>query len=111
MERKDLELRCIIEKEGEAYSAICLDLDVASCGETPEKAAKNLTDAILLYLEYAGDSDRFDEMVPRPVPEYVMKEYEKKLRKKSSEHQERLRPKHVYEDYMPKGIALSYQYA
>ena len=69
----------LIEKEGELYSAICLELNVASQGTTPEEAERNLEEAIELYLEdvrfahrrlrltvfEAGDEDDF---IPRPAP-------------------------------------------
>jgi len=111
MERKEIELHCIVEKEGGMYSALCFELDVASCGKTPEKAAENLKEAIELYLEYAVNSGRFDELVPRSVPKDIQKEYQKKLRKKSSERQERLRRESIDYDYIPGRVAFSYQYA
>ncbi len=40
----------IVTKEGNQYSSWCPDLDIASCGNTPEEAAKNLADAVELYL-------------------------------------------------------------
>ena len=41
----------IIRKEGKWYVAWCPELDIASQGETLEKAIKNLKEAIALYLE------------------------------------------------------------
>jgi len=40
----------IVTKEGNQYSSWCPDLDIASCGNTPEEATKNLGDAVELYL-------------------------------------------------------------
>jgi len=40
----------VITKEGDQYSSWCPDLDIASCGDTPEDAARQLGDAVDLYL-------------------------------------------------------------
>ena len=75
MKGKEIELNCIIEKEGKIFSALCLELDVASCGNTPQEAAENLKDAIVSYLDYAVASGKFEEYVPRPVPRNVLRQY------------------------------------
>jgi len=41
-----LDLHILIEKEGDLYSALCLELNVASQGETLEEARKNIREAI-----------------------------------------------------------------
>ena len=55
----------IIRKEGEEYSALCPELDVASQGETAAKARTNLLEAATLHLEGS-----FEDGLPysRPVP-------------------------------------------
>ena len=40
-------------KEGRAYVAHSLELDVSSCGSSREKAVKNLQEAVRLFLEEA----------------------------------------------------------
>ncbi len=40
-------------KEGRTFVAHALELDVASCGATKERAVENLKDAIRLFLEEA----------------------------------------------------------
>ncbi len=40
----------VVTKEGNQYSSWCPDLDIASCGDSPEDAVKNLGDALELYL-------------------------------------------------------------
>jgi predicted RNase H-like HicB family nuclease len=52
-------------KEDKGYSSLCLDLDVASQGDTVAEAKKHLLEAIDLYLETAIESN-----LPymRPVP-------------------------------------------
>jgi len=56
----------IILQEEDGYSSLCIDLDIASQGDTPEEAKFNLIEAVTLYLESAIDSN-----LPfiRPVPE------------------------------------------
>ncbi len=64
---KRLHLHNLIEKEGHIYSAVCLELNVASQGESIEEANKNLQEAVELYLEdvlQAGDKQGF---IPRPA--------------------------------------------
>ena len=46
-----IDLEMVITREGKQYSSWCPVLDVASCGDTPDEAAKNLCDAIGCYLE------------------------------------------------------------
>lgn len=43
----------IIEREGDGFVALCLELDVASQGSTIEEASDNLAEAIGLLLEVA----------------------------------------------------------
>lgn len=45
-----IRLTNIITKEEKMFLSHCLELDIASQGETVEKATKNLKDAVLLYL-------------------------------------------------------------
>ena len=58
----------LIEKEGELYSAICLELNVASQGSTPEEAEENLREAIELYLEDVFEAGDEADFIPRPAP-------------------------------------------
>jgi predicted RNase H-like HicB family nuclease len=46
-----------IHREGDAYVALCPELDVASQGETVEKARENLREAIVLFLESASSQE------------------------------------------------------
>jgi len=41
----------VVTKEGNQYSSWCPELDIASCGNSPEEAVKNLSDALELYLD------------------------------------------------------------
>ena len=55
----------VIVKEDQTYSSLCLELDVASQGDTPEEAKAMLLEAVTLYLE-----GTFEDGLPylRPVP-------------------------------------------
>lgn len=55
----------IVIKEDTGYTALCLDLDVASEGQSVPEAKCNLLEAVALYLETA-----FESNLPylRPVP-------------------------------------------
>ena len=51
----------IVTKEGNQYSSWCPNLDIASCGNSPDEAVKNLGDALELYvktLEEEGEQKR-----------------------------------------------------
>ncbi|OIO28786.1 MAG: hypothetical protein COZ31_09690 [Nitrospirae bacterium CG_4_10_14_3_um_filter_44_29] len=56
----------IVYKEKERYSSLCPELDIASEGEKPDKAATNLLEAVTLYLETAIEAN-----LPylRPIPQ------------------------------------------
>ena len=47
----------IIEREGDDYVALCLELDVASQGPTVETATANLREAVELFLECADPEE------------------------------------------------------
>ena len=54
---KKVALKSVIWKEGKYYVSQCLDVDVASFGNTKKKALDNLQDALELYFE--------DERLPK----------------------------------------------
>ncbi|KPU45796.1 hypothetical protein OXPF_05850 [Oxobacter pfennigii] len=60
---KAVVLQCIIYKDGDMYTSLCLDLDVASCGETEEDAKKYLQEAIDTYVEYAVKNNKVEELI------------------------------------------------
>lgn len=66
MESMKLKLTCIVKPEENQYSALCLELDVASCGDTEEEAIDSLKDAIEIYVVYMIEEGREKEMF-RPV--------------------------------------------
>ena len=59
----------IIEKEGNVYCALCLELDIATEADTIEGAKKNLREAVEGYVESVVRDGEEDEFIPRPVPE------------------------------------------
>ena len=76
MTRSDLSLTCIVLKQPKGYTALCVDVDVASEGATPAKAKQMLREALEIYLDTA-----FENNLPylRPVsrdqdPRYISPE-------------------------------------
>ena len=47
----------IVETEGDAYVALCPELDVASQGDSIEQATANLKQAVELFLECADPQE------------------------------------------------------
>ncbi|MFH0821297.1 MAG: type II toxin-antitoxin system HicB family antitoxin [Pseudomonadota bacterium] len=47
----------IIEREGEGCVALCPELDIASQGDTVEKARDNIREAVELFFECASDEE------------------------------------------------------
>jgi len=58
---------CLVKKEGNHYASLCVELDVASCGNTKKEAIEGLKNAIEAYIEYMISEGRDDEIY-RPVP-------------------------------------------
>ncbi|MCZ6677940.1 MAG: type II toxin-antitoxin system HicB family antitoxin [Candidatus Poribacteria bacterium] len=61
-------LHCLIEKDDDLYSALCLELNVASQGGTADEARRNLQEAVALYLEVVYEEGDEEEFIPRPAP-------------------------------------------
>jgi len=57
-----MRLTAAVTREGRLYVAQCLEVDVASQGETVEAALANLREALELYFEDTGAE------APRPAP-------------------------------------------
>ena len=87
-----LDLHILIEKEGDLYSVLCLELNVASQGETLEEARKNIREAIELYLEDVYESGDEKEFIPRPAP---VEEWIKYFKQKVQEVRDRILEKNV----------------
>ena len=47
----------VIEREGDGYVSLCLELDLASQGRTIEEARRNLVEALELFFETADPSE------------------------------------------------------
>ena len=50
-------LTAIIEKEGDGYTALCPELDIASQGDTVQEARDNLREALELFFETASPAE------------------------------------------------------
>ena len=64
----DVHFHILIEKDDDLYSALCLELDVASQGETIPEAKQNIHEAVELYLESVIEADDEKDFIPRPAP-------------------------------------------
>lgn len=51
------QLTAIIERDGDAYVALCPELDIASQGSTVEAARTNLVEALELFFESADQTE------------------------------------------------------
>lgn len=51
------QLTAIIEREGDGYVSLCPELDIASQGDTIEKARDNLREALELFFEAASPEE------------------------------------------------------
>lgn len=67
------ELHILIEKKGDLYSALCLELSVASQSKTIKEAEKNIKEAIGLYLEDVYETGDEKDFAPSlaPVQEWL----------------------------------------
>ena len=74
MKKRALTLTAIVKREDNQYSALCLELDMASCGSTPEKALAGLRDAIETYVQYMVEQGCEREIL-RPVPVEALREF------------------------------------
>jgi len=52
-----------IWREGKMYVSYCPELDVSSCGKTPEKAKKNLLEAVEAFLEETKEMGTLKEVL------------------------------------------------
>ena len=55
--QKKHQFTAVIEREDNMYVALCPELDIASQGETVEKARMNLKEAIELFFETASQQE------------------------------------------------------
>ena len=53
-------LTAIVEREGDGYTALCPEVDVASQGDTVAEARENLQEALTLFFETAS-ADEVDK--------------------------------------------------
>lgn len=70
-------LSCFIKKQGKLYSAVCLELDVASQGKTHKEACENLKEAIDLYVDDVVQSGDQKYFLRRRAPFKLWQEYYK----------------------------------
>ncbi len=52
-----IQLTALIEREGDGFTSLCPELDIASQGDTVEEARANLQEAIELFFEHASKQE------------------------------------------------------
>jgi len=72
---REITFHGIIEKSGEVYTAICLELDISTEGPSLQKAKDNLKEAVEGYIESVLKDNEEDEFILRPVPDDIIEEY------------------------------------
>ncbi len=55
--KRTRDLTAIIEREGNGYTALCPELDIASEGDSIEEARSNLVEALELFFESASENE------------------------------------------------------
>ncbi len=55
--KKQHAFTAIIEHEGDGYTALCPELEIASQGDSVEDARRNLIEAIELFFETASEAE------------------------------------------------------
>lgn len=69
---KKVKLRCVMEKTSDGYSAVCLELSLASVGDTPSQCKNRLEEAIVAYVDVLKENEG-ERFVFRKVPFYWLK--------------------------------------
>lgn len=69
-----LSFTSLVKKEGNQYASLCIELDIASCGQTKNEAIAGLKNAIEAYLEYMISEGKENEIY-RPVPMNELKKF------------------------------------
>ena len=54
---KKIQFTAVIEREGDGFTALCPELDIASQGNSVEDAADNLKEAVALFFEHASEHE------------------------------------------------------
>jgi len=63
-------------KEADMFVAYVPELDLSSCGKTPEEARTNIRDAVRGFLETASDNGTLDEILQEAGYEHHGKDWE-----------------------------------
>lgn len=60
---QEIQLNATIWKEGDAYVAFNPQLDVSSCGDTPEEAQLHLREAVAVFIEEARSMGTLEQIL------------------------------------------------
>jgi len=70
----ELQLVFLTKRVGGEYTALCPDLDIASCGSSENEAVESLKGLIRLYIEDCFESG-LDHIPLRPTPREALEEF------------------------------------
>ena len=87
---------CLVKKDGNQYASLCVEIDIASCGNTKKEAIEGLKNAIEAYLEYMISEGRENEIY-RPVPMNELRDF--------------LFPENDTDEQQLKALSLEFEYA
>jgi len=65
---------CFVKEEEGQYASLCIELDIASCGNTKKDAIEGLRNAIEEYIGFMVSEGREDGIY-RPVPMNELKDF------------------------------------
>lgn len=70
------------KQEEDIWVAVCIDLNLAAQGNTPQEAMKSCSEMISEYLEFVCKEfpDQLDKYIPRPAPKEIFDEYNQLLK-------------------------------
>jgi len=91
-------LHTLVQRDNGGFTALCLELDVASQGKTVAEARRSLREAVALYLETVRAAGDEKEFVPRPAPREEWVKYFKAQARVLGKRLRRRLPKVTYDE-------------
>lgn len=67
------QINCLEYKDGDTFSAHCLEFDLVAQGDTRDDAKKNLADLIRTHIQFAIEKDVEEKSLFHPAPQQYWK--------------------------------------
>ncbi len=74
MATAQMSFSAVIKKEGDDWVAHCLELDIVTTADSPDRVQSDLLDLIMAQLDYALANDNLDHFY-KPAPESAWREF------------------------------------